>query len=267
VMALISACTNLIESTLGQVYKENHGDRFMGGPMYYFQKAFKSKIPAYIFAFMLAFLYVFIWNSVQTNTIVDTFSVYFPNRAIIGIILAIFVALIIFGGMKRIVQVATTVLPTMVVIYLLVGTLIIVFNIPAFFSAFGHIVQSAFGTAQVAGGVLGFTMGQVIQQGLRRGIFSNEAGIGSKPIGAATSDVSHPVKQGIIYAFGVYLDTLWISSMTAFIILMSPYYGSDLTGVILVRNSIIHFTGQLGVPFFYLLFFILPFTSIIGNYF
>ena len=266
-MALVSACTNLIESTLGQIYKENHGDRFMGGPMYYFQKAFKSKIPAYIFAILLSFLYVFIWNSVQTNTIVDTFSGYVPNRAIIGIFLAAIVTFIIFGGMKRIVKVSTTVLPSMVVIFLFIGTLIILFNIPAFFAAFGHIIRSAFGTSQVAGGVIGFTMGQALQQGLRRGIFSNEAGIGSKPIAAATSDVSHPVKQGIIYTFGVYLDTLWISSMTAFIILMSPYYGSELTGVILVRNAIIYFTGQLGAPFFYLLFFILPFTSIIGNYF
>lgn len=266
-MALISASTNLIESILGQLYKENHGDRFMGGPMYYFMKAFKSKTPAYIFAVMLAILYVFIWNSVQTNTIVDTFSDYVSHRIYIGLIIAAVVTVIIFGGMKRIVTVASTILPTMVVIFLLVGTVIILFNIPAFFSAFGHIVQSAFGTSQVAGGVVGFTMGQALQQGLRRGIFSNEAGIGSKPIGAATSDVSHPAKQGIVYAFGVYLDTLWISSMTAFIILMSPYYGSDLNGVLLVRNAIVHFTGQLGTPFFYVLFFILPFTSIIGNYF
>ena len=267
IMALISASTNLIESMLGQVYKENHGDRFMGGPMYYFRKAFKSKTPAYIFAGMLAILYVFIWNSVQTNTIVDTFESYVPHRIYIGIVIAVVVSAIIFGGMKRIVTVASTVLPTMVVIFLFVGTVIILFNIPDFIHYFGHIVRSAFGPSQAAGGVIGFTMGQALQQGLRRGIFSNEAGIGSKPIGAATSDVSHPAKQGIVYSFGVYLDTLWISSMTAFIVLMSPYYGSGLTGVILVRNSIIHFTGQLGAPFFYVLFFILPFTSIIGNYF
>jgi len=266
-MALVSACTNLIESTLGQVYKENHGDRFMGGPMYYFMRAFKSKKPAYIFAVMLAVLYVFIWNSVQTNTIVDTFAGYVSHRVYIGIVIAAVVFPIIFGGMKRIVTVASTVLPTMVIIFLGVGTVIVLFNLQAFFSAFGHIVQSAFGAPQVAGGVIGFTMGQALQQGLRRGIFSNEAGIGSKPIGAATSDVSHPTKQGIVYAFGVYLDTLWISSITAFIVLMSPYYGSDLSGVLLVRNAIVHFTGWLGAPFFYVLFFILPFTSIVGNYF
>lgn len=266
-MALVSACTNLIESILGQLYKENDGDRFMGGPMYYFLKAFKSKKPAYIFAVLLAFLYVFIWNSVQTNTIVDTFQGYVPYRWVIGLIIAVVVSFIIFGGMKRIVVVASTILPTMVVVFLLIGTVIILFNIPAFFSAFGHIIESAFGRAQMAGGVIGFTLGQALQQGLRRGIFSNEAGIGSKPIGAATSDVSHPAKQGIVYAFGVYVDTLWISSITAFVVLMSPYYQSGATGIILVRDSIIHFTGALGVPFFYVLFFILPFTSVIGNYF
>lgn len=267
IMALLSAGTNLIESMLGQVYKENHGDRFMGGPMYYFQKAFKSKVPAYVFACMLAFLYVFIWNSVQTNTIVDTFSPYTPNRLTVGLVLAAIIAIIIFGGLKRIVSVTSIVLPTMVVLFLLVGTGIILFNLPAFFTAMGHIFQSAFGASQVAGGVIGFTLGQALQQGLRRGIFSNEAGIGSKPIGAATSDVSHPAKQGVVYAFGVYMDTLWISSITAFLILMSPHYGSGTTGVILVRDSIVHFTGALGVPFFYVLFFLLPFTSVIGNYF
>ena len=266
-MALFSACTNLIESTLGQVYKENHGDRFMGGPMYYFMRAFKSKKPAYVFAVLLAFLYVFVWNSVQTNTIVDTFAGYAPNRVIIGIIIAIVVSIIIFGGLTRIVKVTSTILPAMVIIFLIVGTGIILFNLPGFFSAFGYIIQSAFGVGQVAGGVIGFTIGQALQQGLRRGIFSNEAGIGSKPIGAATSDVSHPAKQGVVYAFGVYVDTLWISSITAFIILLSPYYGSELTGVLLVRNAIVYFTGQFGVPFFYFLFIILPFSSIIGNYF
>ena len=266
-MALISAATNLVESTLAQVYKENHGDRFMGGPMFYFQKAFKSKKPAYLFAILLAVLYVFIWNSVQTNTIVDTFVPYIPGRIYIGLALAAVVSLIIFGGIKRITQVTSTVLPVMVIIFLIVGTGIILFNLPAFFQAFGHIIRSAFGVRQAAGGVIGFTLGQALQQGLRRGIFSNEAGIGSKPIAAATSDVSHPVKQGIVYSFGVYVDTLWISSVTAFIVLMSPHYGTGETGVLLIRNSIIHFTGTLGIPFFYVMFFLLPFTSVIGNYF
>lgn len=266
-MALISAATNLVESTLAQVYKENHGDRFMGGPMFYFQKAFKSKKPAYLFAVLLAVLYVFIWNSVQTNTIVDTFVPYVPGRIYIGLILAAVVSLIIFGGMKRITQVTSTVLPVMVIIFLVVGTGIILFNLPAFFQAFTHIIRSAFGARQAAGGVIGFTLGQALQQGLRRGIFSNEAGIGSKPIAAATSDVTHPVKQGIVYSFGVYVDTLWISSVTAFIVLMSPHYGAGETGVLLVRNAIIHFTGALGTPFFYAMFLLLPFTSVIGNYF
>lgn len=267
VMALFSACTNLIESILGQVYKENAGDRFMGGPMYYFQRAFRSKVPAYVFAILLSFLYVFIWNSVQTNTIVDTFQGRAPSRLVVGLIIAALIALIIFGGMKRIVQVASTLLPAMVVLFLLVGTVIIFMHLPDFFRAFGHIVTSAFGTQQVVGGAVGFTLGQALQQGLRRGIFSNEAGIGSKPIGAATSDVSHPAKQAIIYAFGVFVDTLWISSITAFLVLMSPYYGTGATGIALVRDSIIHFTGPIGLPFFYLLFFILPFTSVVGNYF
>ncbi|MCL1950656.1 MAG: alanine:cation symporter family protein [Turicibacter sp.] len=266
-MALFSASTNLIESALGQLYKENHGDRFMGGPMYYFNKAFKSKVPAYVFAVLLMFLYVFVWNSVQANTIVDTFQAYVPHRAIIGGIVAVIIAIIIFGGLKRIVDITMYVLPTMVIIFLLTGTGIVLFNLSDFFQAFGQIITSAFGANQIAGGAIGFTVGQALQQGLRRGIFSNEAGIGSKPIAAATADTSHPVKQGVVNAFGVFLDTLWISSITAFIVLMSPFYGSGLTGVVLIRESMIHFTGGLGAPLFYIMFFLLPFTSIVGNYF
>jgi len=266
-MALFSAATNLIESALGQVYKENHGDRFMGGPMYYFRKAFKSQFPSYLFAGLLMFLYVFVWNSVQTNTIVDTFQAYVPHRAVVGIIVASIIAIIIFGGLKRIVDITMFILPAMVIIFLVAGTGIVLFNLPAFFTAFGHIISSAFGARQIAGGAIGFTIGQALQQGLRRGIFSNEAGIGSKPIAASTADSSHPAKQGIVNAFGVFLDTLWISSITAFIVLMSPFYGSDLVGVALVRESMIYFTGALGAPLFYVMFLLLPFTSIIGNYF
>jgi len=267
VMALISAATNLVESALGQLYKENAGDRFMGGPMYYFRKAFRSTGPAYLFAGLLMFLYVFVWNSVQTNTIVDTFQAYAPARWVVGLIMAAIVGVIIFGGLRRIVDVTMVILPVMVIIFLIAGTIIMLMHLPEFFQALGHIVQSAFGARQIAGGAIGFTIGQALQQGLRRGIFSNEAGIGSKPIAAATSDVSHPVKQGVVNAFGVFLDTLWISSITAFLVLMSPFYGSGLTGVNLVRESMVHFTGALGAPLFYFMFFLLPFTSIIGNYF
>ena len=269
IMAIIGAATCFVESTLSQVYKENHRDRFMGGAMYYFQRAFKSKIPSYVHAGILAFTYVFVFNSVQTNTIADTFQGFVPNRLIIGIAVSAVIMFIIFGGIKRISKVASVMMPPIIISYLLVCFGIIFVNFPQFIAAMGYIVASAFGTEQVAGGALGFTFAQAIQHGLRRGLFSNEAGIGSVPIGAATSNVSHPVKQGAVQSFGVLLDTLVICSATAFIILMSGNYieGTTATGVVLVRDSLTYWIGPLAAPFLNLMLFLLPFTSIIGNYF
>ncbi|MDR0513519.1 MAG: alanine:cation symporter family protein [Treponema sp.] len=269
VMAIIGAATGFVESTLSQVYKENHKDRFMGGAMYYFQRAFKSKVPSYVHAGILAFTYVFVFNSVQTNTIADTFQGFVPNRLFIGIAVSAVIMFIIFGGIKRVSKVASVMMPPIIISYLLVCFGIVLVHFPQFIQAMGYIVSSAFGTVEVAGGVLGFTFAQALQHGLRRGLFSNEAGIGSVPIGASTSNVSHPVKQGAVQSFGVLLDTLIICSATAFIILMSGNYleGTTATGVALVRDSLAYWIGPLAVPFLNVMLFLLPFTSLIGNYF
>jgi len=275
IMAIIGAATGFVEATLGQVYKENHGDRFMGGAMYYFQRAFKSHTPSYIHAAILAFTYVFVFNSVQTNTVADTFQGFTfqgfeLQRLHIGIALSAAIMFIIFGGIKRISQVASILMPPIIISYLVVCFSIVFINFPQFITTMGYIVSSAFGTEQAAGGALGFTFAQAIQHGLRRGLFSNEAGIGSVPIGASTSSVSHPVKQGAVQSFGVLLDTLVICSATAFIILMSgPYQaGTTAVGVPLVRESLAYWIGSgLAVPFLNIMLFLLPFTSLIGNYF
>lgn len=266
-MALIGAATGFIESTMGQIYKENHGDRFLGGPMYYFQRAFKSKVPSYVVSIIIAVTYGFVFNSIQTNTIADNLQHYVPSRIFIGIGLAVIVALIIFGGAMRIAKIATTILPFMVITFLLVCFSIILLNLPLFFNTIGYIVQTAFGTTQIAGGALGFTIGQAVQQGLRRGLFSNEAGLGTVPIAASTSMVSHPAKQGAVQSFGVFLDTLVICSATAFIVLMSGMHTTGVAGVVLVRESLTYFIGGFASPFLNIMLFLLPFTSIIGNYF
>ena len=266
-MALIGAATGFVESTMGQIYKENHGDRFLGGPMYYFQRAFKSKVPSYVVAIIIAITYGFVFNSIQTNTIADNLQHYVPGRIVIGIILAVIVAVIIFGGAMRIAKIATAILPFMVITFLVICFGIILFNLPRFFSTMGYIVVSAFGTEQIAGGAIGFTIGQAVQQGLRRGLFSNEAGLGTVPIAASTSVVSHPVKQGAVQSFGVFLDTLIICSATAFIVLMSGLHTTGIAGVVLVRESLTYFIGGFAAPFLNLMLFLLPFTSIIGNYF
>ncbi|MCL2601989.1 MAG: alanine:cation symporter family protein, partial [Treponema sp.] len=268
-MTILGAATGFVESTLSQIYKENHRDRFMGGAMYYIQRAFKSKTPSYIHAAILAFTYVFIFNSVQTNTIADTFEAFVPNRLILGIAISAIIMFIIFGGIKRISQVASILMPPIILGYLVVCFIIIIINLPLFISTMGYIVSSAFGAEQAGGGILGFTVAQAVRTGLARGLFSNEAGVGSAPLAAATSDVSHPVKQGAVQSFGVLNDTIIISSATAFIILMSGNYidGTTARGVALVRESLNFWIGPLAAPFLNVMLFLLPFTSLIGNYF
>ena len=266
-MAFFGACTSFVESTLGQLFKENHGDRFMGGSMYYFKRAYKSKWPSKIFAAIVVIQYVFVFNSIQINTIADTFVDFVPNRIFVGIIISAFTLIVIFGGLKRIAQAATTLLPFMVITFLVVSYGIILFNIPQFLQSMGVIVQSAFGVEQVAGGAVGFTIGNAMQQGFRRGLFSNEAGLGTVPIGASTSNVSHPAKQGLVSCFGVYVDTMLIASATGFFVIMSGAYLEGITGVALVRAGFVYFMGPASEPFLLVMLLLLPITSILGNYF
>ena len=272
-MALFGAATNFVECTLGQLHKVNAGDRYLGGPMYYFQKAFKkTKVPSYIVAVVIAFTYGFVFNSIQMNTVADNmapiFGLYGTSRAIIGVVIAAIVAWVIFGGAQRIVKFATILMPAVIITFLVVTFFIIVLNLPLFFQTMGLIVSSAFGPREVGGGVLGFTLAQALQVGLRRGLFSNEAGLGTVPIAASASDVSHPVKQGFVQSFGVLLDTLIICSATAFLVLMSGLHMGDARGVVLARDAMSFWIGDnLGFWFMTVMLFFLPFTSLVGNYF
>ena len=271
-MALFGAATNFVECTLGQLHKVNAGDRFLGGPMYYFQQAFKkTKVPSFIVAVVIAFTYGFVFNSIQMNTVADNIAPLLGlegnMRAIVGVVVAAIVAFVIFGGAQRIVKFATLLMPAIIVTFLVVCFFIIVLNFGTFLQTMGLIVSSAFGPREVGGGVLGFTLAQALQVGLRRGLFSNEAGLGTVPIAASASDVSHPVKQGFVQSFGVLLDTLIICSATAFIVLMSGLHMGDARGVVLARDAMTYWIGVAGVPFMTVMLFFLPFTSLVGNYF
>ena len=272
-MALIGAATGFVESALAQVYKEKKNGHFIGGPAFYFQKAFKSKIPSVIFSILIAISFGFILNSVQTNTIAVTFEEHVP-RLLIGIGVALVVLFIIFGGVTRITKVASILMPFIILTYLLVCIFVIVTNVPQFFEAMGVIVRSAFGLEQAAGGAAGYAVTVAIQMGLRRGLFSNEAGIGSVPIAAAAAASTHPAKQGIIQGAGVFIDTLIINSATAFIVIMAgahllidPATGQGFTGAVLVREAMILWIGPIAVPFVNTAIFLLAFTSLFGNYY
>ena len=274
-MALFGAATNFVECSLGQLHKVNAKDRFLGGPMYYFQKAFKNtKVPSIVVAVVIAFTYGFIFNSIQLNTVAVNLAPFTQAlgfgamyRLSIGLVVAAIVAFVIFGGARRIVKFATILMPAIIITFLSVCFFVILFNIPSFIQAMALIVTSAFSYTAVAGGAVGFTIGTALQQGLMRGLFSNEAGLGTVPIAASASEVSHPVKQGFVQSFGVLLDTIIICSATAFMVLMTGLHTEGFSAVELARQSMTYWIGAAGVPFMTVMLFFLPFTSLVGNYF
>ena len=273
-MALVGAATGVVESTLSQIYKEKQVDgHFIGGPAFYFQKIFKSKLPSIVFCVLIAITYGLILNSVQTNTIAVSFEQYVP-RLFIGIGLSVVVLFIIFGGVTRITRFASILMPFIILSYLMICIGVIVLNMPQFLNAMGMIVRSAFGLEQAAGGAAGYAISVAVQTGLRRGLFSNEAGIGSVPIAAAAASATHPAKQGIIQGAGVFIDTIIINSATAFMIIMAGAYllvdpatGESFTGAVLVRQAMVTWIGPMAAPFVNASIFLLAFTSLFGNYY
>lgn len=221
IIAIIGMATAFVESTLAQVYKVRDGDTFRGGPAYYMQKALGLRGLGIVFAILLTLCFGFIFNAVQSNTISQSFSEVFniPNW-VIGLILVVLTAVIIFGGVKRIVKVTQAIVPIMATLYIVVALYIVIVNITEIPAMITLIVEHAFGIKEIAGGGIGAAM----MQGVRRGLFSNEAGMGSVPNAAATANVTHPAKQGLVQSLGVFFDTIIICSATAFIILLAGLY-------------------------------------------
>ena len=267
VIATLGAASGFIESTLAQIYKvKKPGGVFMGGPAYYIKNALGSPFWAGVFAVLISATYALIFNSVQANTIslsIETTTGLKP--AYTGLILAIVTGLVIFGGMTRIAKVASFMVPFMAGAYLLLAFVVTCMNITEVPRVLLMIVTKAFSFDSITGAAIGVAL----MTGIKRGLFSNEAGMGAVPNAAAAADASHPVKQGLIQAMGVYFDTLFVCTASAMLVLLSPEWmmGSKLTGIALVQKSV---AGQLGewTNFFMtviVLFF--AFSSIIGNYF
>ncbi|QED47748.1 alanine/glycine:cation symporter family protein [Cytobacillus dafuensis] len=264
-IACLGAASSFVESTLAQIYKVKDKDGFRGGPAYYMEKGLKKRWMGIIFAIIITFCFGLVFNSVQSNTIALAFNEAFgTSRLTIGIVLAIMTAIIIFGGVKRIANVSQVVVPIMAVIYLIVAIIVVIMNITEIPHLISMIVKSAFGIEQAIGG----TFGAAIMMGIKRGLFSNEAGMGSAPNAAATASVTHPVKQGLIQTLGVFVDTLLICSATAFIILLySDFSTSDLTGIQLTQAALTEHVGSWGPTFLAVAIFLFAFTSVIGNYY
>ncbi|QFG01126.1 alanine:cation symporter family protein [Psychrobacillus glaciei] len=264
-IAIIGMSTAFIESTLAQVYKVKDGDTFRGGPAYYMQKALGMRKLGVVFAILLTLCFGFIFNAVQSNTISQSFSDVFgiPDWAI-GLGLVLLSAVIIFGGVQRIVKVTQTIVPVMAILYIIVALYIMIMNITEVPAMFKLIIEHAFGIKEMVGGGIGAAM----MQGIRRGLFSNEAGMGSVPNAAATANVSHPVKQGLVQSLGVFFDTIIICSATAFIILLADLYGTgEMDGILLTQASMAIHVGAWAPYFIAFAIMFFAFSSIIGNYY
>lgn len=265
VIALIGAASAFVESTLAQVYKVRDGDTFRGGPAYYMEKALGQRWMGVLFAVLITFTFGLVFSSVQANTISLAFEeAYGINRLLVGVLLAGMAGLVIFGGIKRIARVAEVLVVVMAIPYVLMALYVVAVNLSEVPRVLALIVGDAFGIGPALGG--GF--GAALMQGVRRGLFSNEAGMGSAPNAAATADVSHPAKQGLVQSLGVFIDTLVICSATAFVILFSGVYESgQADGIVLTQQALGTQIGGWSVNFISFAVFMFAFSSIIANYY
>lgn len=264
-IALVGSATAFVEATLAQLFKRPSSDSFIGGPAYYISRGLHSKWMAALFAVLMILTFGLSYNSIQSNTICDAMNQAFGfDQTIVGIIISAIALFIIFGGIQRIAHVSSVLVPVMAIGYFILALVIVIMNIHLVPQVFKLVIVNAFGFEQVAGGGLGMT----IMVGIKRGLFSNEAGEGSAPNVAATAHVSHPVKQGLIQALGVFTDTLLVCSCTAFVVLISGLYNTDdLVGIQLTQTSLQSQVGNWGTIFIAVAIFMFAFSSIIGNYY
>lgn len=265
VIALLGASSAFVESTLAQLFKVRSKHSYIGGPAYYMEKGLKKRWMGVIFAILITITFGFAFNSVQSNTICAAFDSAFNIPPIyMGIGITILTIIIIFGGVHWIANVSSILVPIMALGYIILALYIVISNITHLPDIFGIIIKNAFGFEQALGGGIG----AALMQGIKRGLFSNEAGMGSAPNAAATAHVTHPAKQGFIQALGVFTDTLLICTCTAFIILFSgKHFNTDLDGIQLTQAALNSQIGNIGSTYIAIAILFFAYSSILGNYY
>ncbi len=267
VIAIIGGATAFIEGTLAQIYKKKGPDGSYGGPAYYIETALKSRKLAIVFSVLLIITYGFGFNMLASYNLQSTFSGYGFYKAeltpwIIGLVLAALVGYCLFGGGARVVKVTSFLVPIMGIVYILVALFIVILNITSLPSVFAKIFSSAFDFNAIFGGF----SGSCVMYGIKRGLFSNEAGVGSAPNAAASADVSHPVKQGLVQTFSVFLDTLLVCSATAFMCMCSGVEPSaELSGAPYIQAALSSTLGAFGPIFITAAMALFAFTTLLGN--
>ncbi len=269
-MAFVGAASAFIESSLAQLFKTRDRDGFRGGPAYYMQRGLKARWMGILFAIILIVCFPIAFSSLQANTIQATVAGGLGDGAgdwlpwVTGVTLAVLMALVIFGGVRRIASVTQFLVPIMALVYLLMGLVIVAIHWDQLPAVFARIFTQAFGMSEV----IGATLGYIILTGVKRGMFSNEAGLGSAPNAGATAAVTHPVKQGLVQSLGVYFDTFLVCSITAFIILVSvPDVNGAERGISLTQGAVVDSLGAWANIALIIVVFLLAFSSILGNYY
>ena len=267
VIAVIGSASAFVESTLAQIYKRKGEDGCYGGPAYYIETALKNRPLAIIFSVLLVVTYGLGFNMLASYNLQSTFSSYsFYNAEttpwIIGLIVAVLVAYCLLGGGKRVLKATSVLVPVMGVAYIIVALVIVVLNIPALPEIFKTIFTEAFYFQAIFGGF----SGSCIMFGIKRGLFSNEAGVGSAPNASASADVSHPAKQGLVQVLSVFIDTVLVCSATAFMCMSSGVKPTaELSGAPFVQAALSETLGQFGPIFITVAMLLFAFTTLLGN--
>ncbi len=270
-MALIGGASAFIESTLAQVYKIKEDGQYRGGPSYYMERALGKRWMGILFSVLLIICFAYGFNGLQAYNMSSSLEYYVANYAdtnipmILGIVLAAATAWIIFGGVHRIGFISSVVVPVMAILYILMGLVTMVLHITELPGVFKMIFESAFDLQAIMGGFAG----SAVVIGIKRGLFSNEAGMGSAPNASASADVDHPVKQGLVQVISVFIDTILICSSTAMMLLASGVEGKSqvLDGIPYVQQAISSNVGEWGIHFITFSIFAFAFSSLIGNYY
>ncbi|ANP77740.1 sodium:alanine symporter [Vibrio crassostreae 9CS106] len=271
-IAMLGMATSFAESTLAQLYKTRDNDgNYRGGPAYYMEKGLGMRWMGVLFSIFLIIAFGLVFNAVQANAIASAMNTAFDlERSYVGVGIVIISAFVIFGGIRKIARTAEIIVPIMALAYLAIAMYVMFANIEKVPEVLALILKSAFGLQEAAAGGLGYAIAQAMINGIKRGLFSNEAGMGSAPNAAASATPypPHPASQGYVQMLGVFMDTIVICSATVAIILMSGEYvpHGEVTGIELTQRALTAQVGEWGGIFVAVAIFFFAFTSIIANY-
>lgn len=270
-MAVLGGASAFVESTLAQIYKIKKDGIFRGGPSYYMERALGKRWMGVLFSVLLIICFAYGFNGLQSYNMSSSLQYYVSNYSetripmIVGLILAVLTGLVIWGGVHRIGFITSVIVPVMACIYILLGIVTMILHITELPRVLGVIFENAFNFRAMAGGMAG----SAVVIGIKRGLFSNEAGMGSAPNASASADVNHPVTQGLVQVISVFIDTLLICSSTAMMLLVSGVQGESgvLDGIPYVQAAIQANVGNWGIHFITFSIYAFAFSSLIGNYY